>query len=154
MWPRDVLSTPDICFLAVHDSSISDSLFLVKVWTLIKTNVLPLHNSFFGGYVLSMKLWRVELKILNIVPLSEKTISNQGITILLHSNKQVAMDLPARDLLLTVCTSCKYVTTGELSELLFTPARVLLQSTTHKQNFAENSKSSLHSVPQSFLTLS
>ena len=41
-----------------------------------KTNVLPLHNSFFDGYVLSMKLWRVELKILNIVPLSEKTISN------------------------------------------------------------------------------
>ena len=90
MWPRDVLSIPNICFLAVHDSSISDSLFLVKVWALIKTNVLPLHNSFFGGYVLSMKLWRVELKILNIVPLSEKTISNQGITILLHSNKQVA----------------------------------------------------------------
>ena len=55
-----------------------------------KTNVLPLHNSFFDGYVFSMKLWRVELKILNIVPLSEKTISNQGITILLHSNKQVA----------------------------------------------------------------
>ena len=41
-----------------------------------KTNVLPLHNSFFDGYVSSMKLWRVELKILNIVPLSEKTISN------------------------------------------------------------------------------
>ena len=56
------------------------------------------------------------------------------------------MDLPARDLLLTVCTSCKYVTTGELSELLFTPARVLLQSTTHKQNFAENSKNELRAI--------
>ena len=64
------------------------------------------------------------------------------------------MDLPARDLLLTVCTSCKYVTTGELSELLFTPARVLLQSTTHKQNIAENSEISLCFGPRSFLTLS
>ena len=58
----------------------------------IKPNpILPLHTSFSEGYVLSMKLWRVELKILNIVPLIEKTISNQGITFKQTSCKWICL---------------------------------------------------------------
>ena len=58
----------------------------------IKPNpILPLHTSFSEGYVLSMKLWRVELKILNIVPLTEKTISHQIITFKQTSCKWICL---------------------------------------------------------------